>query len=295
VNTGWYSGFDGRILYVDTTVEYSSLEGWGLRLFNSTAARMRDVLSATLKRDNYFTSPDGRVPEGPHFVYDISPAIFHTRTGRGPLYVAWDTNLLINYFKFGRMLWEGDGLPDVQDDNFAGELEGLQFLIALWVLRDIRFIILPSSINDAKKKLPAERRASRFRAFDEFTSALRLVSSDSPDVDLPSRDGLLILPDSLLEQAVAKVPRGFDQILVRAAAHMGIHVFMTMDKQILKQRQALRSFGLLLASPLDLLEELIRCGAFHCMLEPRFAYWPMPDQMRVGHLIRALPTFDASR
>ena len=90
------------------------------------------------------------------------------------------------------------------------------------------------------------------------------------------------------------MPRGFDQILVRAAAHMGIHVFMTMDKEILKQRQALRPFGLLLASPLDLLEELIGCGAFHCMIEPRFAYWPMPDQMRVGHLIRALPTFDAS-
>ena len=282
------------MLYVDATAEYSSLEGWGLHLFNSMAARMRDVLSAILTRDNHFTSPDGRVPEGPHFVYDISPTIFHTRTGRGPLYVAWDTNLLINYFKFGRALWEGDGLPDVQDDNFTGELEGLQLLIALWVLRDIRFIILPSSINDAKKKLSAERRTGRLKAFGEFASALRLVSSDSPDVDLPSRDGLLILPDSLLEQAIAKVPRGFDQILVRAATHMGIHVFMTMDKQILKQRQALRPFGLLLASPLDLLEELIGCGAFHCMLEPRFAYWPMPDQMRVGHLIRALPTFDAS-
>ena len=66
---------------------------------------------------------------------------------------------------------------------------------------------------------------------------------------------------------------------------------MTMDKGILKQRQALKPFGLLLASPLDLLEELVACGAFHCMLEPHYAYWPMPDQMRVSHLIRALPDF----
>jgi hypothetical protein len=66
---------------------------------------------------------------------------------------------------------------------------------------------------------------------------------------------------------------------------------MTMDKRILKQRKVLKPHGLLLASPLDLLEELVACGAFNCMLEPRYAYWPMPDQMRVGHLIHALPTF----
>ena len=99
------------------------------------------------------------------------------------------------------------------------------------------------------------------------------------------------VPTALLDCAVANVPRGFDQILIRNAVHRGIHVFMTMDKGILKQRQALKPFGLLLASPLDLLEELVACGAFHCMLEPHYAYWPMPDQMRVSHLIRALPDF----
>jgi hypothetical protein len=77
-------------------------------------------------------------------------------------------------------------------------------------------------------------------------------------------------------------------VLVSSASRMGLHVFLTRDKGILRHRDALRPFGLLLASPLDIFEELLACGAFHCMLEPRCAYWPMPDQMRVGHLIRAL-------
>ncbi|MFD0732293.1 hypothetical protein [Planotetraspora mira] len=284
--------FDPQILYVDLTADYRSLEAWGLHLFNSMAARLRAELSALRQEDSRFWPPEGWVPEGPHFVYEDFPSLFHTRRGRGPLFIAWDTNMVIDYFNYGRALWEGNDLPVVADENYASELEGLQLLIALWVLRDIRFIILPASINDAKKRLSAERKAHRIRAFEEFTSALGLVSSEPSGMDLPSREGLLILPDSLLEDALAGLPQGFDRVLVASAARMGIHVFMTMDKGILKQREAFRSFGLFLASPLDLLEALIGCGAFHCMLEPRYAYWPMPDQMRVGHLIRALPSFD---
>lgn len=69
----------------------------------------------------------------------------------------------------------------------------------------------------------------------------------------------------------------------------GAHVFLTCDRKIQKAKDALRPFGLLLASPLDLIEEFFACGAYLCMLAPRFAYWPLPDQMRVGHLIEALP------
>lgn len=284
---------DPRILYVDLTSDYSSLEGWGLHLFNLMAARLRAALFDMEKGDPRPLRSSIAVPEGPHFVYEAAPRVFHTRRGRGPLFIAWDTNILIDYFKYGRVLWEGGNLSDFADGDYAGELEGLQLLTALWVLRDIRFVVLPASIRDAKKRLSAERQADRIRAFEEFTSALTLVSSgELSGVDPPSREGLLILPDSLLENAVANLPQGFDRTLVASAARMGMHVFMTMDKGILRQRAALKSFGLLLASPLDLLEELIACGAFHCMLEPRFANWPMPDQMRVGHLIRALPTFE---
>lgn len=97
----------------------------------------------------------------------------------------------MDYFKFGSSLWQGRDLPDQLGEEYTGELEGLQFLVALWVLRDIRFVILPPTITDAKRKLTQERRASRLNAFREFVSALQLVSDDPPELDLPSREGLL--------------------------------------------------------------------------------------------------------
>ncbi|MFD6135742.1 hypothetical protein [Isoptericola sp. NPDC060257] len=53
-------------------------------------------------------------------------------------------------------------------------------------------------------------------------------------------------------------------------------------------RTDLASLGLLLVTPLDLVEELGAVGALHCLFEPQHLYWPMPDQQRVSHLIHAL-------
>jgi hypothetical protein len=282
--------FTPEIAYFDLTAEYSSLEGWGIQIVNSMGARLRAALIDPGDKASYNLLLSGPIPEGPHFVYEGSSNLFHTRRGRGPLFIAWDTNILIDYFRYGRALWEGGKLPSLPEEYYA-ELEGIQLLIALWVMRDIRFIILPGTIKDAKKRLPVERRTQRVQAFREFTSALSLVSSGFARIDSPSREGLFVLPDSLLEDAATNLPQGFDRILVTSAARMGMHVFMTMDKGILKRRETFRSFGLLLASPLDIFEHLLACGAFHCMLAPRYAHWPLPDQMRVGHLIRALPAF----
>jgi hypothetical protein len=276
------------ILHVDATAHYSSLEEWGIHLFNYMARRLRSALTDLQMWDPSRPLRDDQVPAGPDFVYASATAIFGRRRGRGPLFIAWDTNLLLDYFNFGSSLWQGRDLPDHLEEEYTGELEGLQFLVALWVLRDIRFIILPATITDAKTKLTQKRRASRLNAFREFTSALQLVSDDPPEVNLPSRDGLPVLPEKMLERAVSEIPPGFDRALVSSATRMGLHVFLTRDKGILRHRDTLRPFGLFLASPLDIFEELLACGAFHCMLEPRCAYWPMPDQMRVGHLIRAL-------
>ena len=46
--------------------------------------------------------------------------------------------------------------------------------------------------------------------------------------------------------------------------------------------------GLLVVSPLDLIEELGAAGTLHCLFEKQYLYWPMPDLQRVPHLINAL-------
>ncbi|KAA2261685.1 hypothetical protein F0L68_15660 [Solihabitans fulvus] len=231
------------------------------------------------------------IPAGPHFVYSDAPDLFLERRGRGPLFVAWDTNLLLDYFQFGSSLWRGDLSTDSIDEKYCAELEGLQLLLTLWVMRDIRFVILPQTISDAKKKLSAERKGNRITAFEEFVSALRLVGSGVPEDDAPTNDGLLSLPEKELQRVLMGVPAGYDRLLVEAAVRCGVYVFLNRDAKVLRNRDAFRPFGLLIGSPLDLLEELLGSGAFHCMLAPQYAQWPMMDQMRVGHLIRALPEF----
>jgi hypothetical protein len=192
----------GKILYVDATAEYRRLEGWGVHLANALSARLRAALTDEYTKHLLALAAKMPVPEGPQFVYEAGPDLFLGRRGWGPLYIAWDTNLLLDYFQFGSALWQGDGLPDSLGQKHAEELEGLQLLLSLWVLRDIRFVILPDSIDDAKKQLSPERRENRIRAFDEFASALRLVGWGESDAEAASHDGLLILPESLLQQAL---------------------------------------------------------------------------------------------
>src|SRR5215211_189032 len=136
-----------------------------------------------------------------------------------------DTNLLIDYFAYGSLLWQGESLPENVSDEYGVELEGLQLILGLWVFRDIRFIILPDTINDTKKQLSPERRLSRMNAFQKFASALRLAEYGELKADRPSREGLLILPDVELDRAVKEVPGGYDRTLVRDAVRSGAHVF----------------------------------------------------------------------
>jgi hypothetical protein len=116
------------------------LEAFGVRLLNQVAAMFRSDLDP----------PDLVVaPIGPDFHYDSYAPLFLSRRGRGPLQIVWDTNLLIDYFEHGQALWEV-GLPEELPD-YADELEALQFIIAMWVIRDIRFHILPRVLIDAKR------------------------------------------------------------------------------------------------------------------------------------------------
>jgi hypothetical protein len=161
----------------------------------------------------------------------------------------------------------------------------------LWVLRDIRFHVLPRVLDDAKHKLTVRHLTDRRRAFSEFASALRLLEPCDPDdLEGPTRSDLFGLPESELRRAAARAPAGHDRALVEDAVRSGVHVFLTRDKDVLACERALSPFGLLIASPQDLLERLTACGAMHCLFDPeRYAYWPFPDLQRVSHLISALP------
>lgn len=256
-------------------------EAYGLRLVNMVSAQLRAAFD--LPRSTY-------VPLGPDFVYEDGPRLFLGRRGRGPLHVAWDTNLLIDYFQHGRMLWQRASMPEFSS-SYGDQLEALQIIFALWVVRDIRFHLPSRILVDAKRQLSGRNVSERRMALDAFSSALSLVESGEGELDVATHDGLLVPPDGELQHALGRVP-STDRHLVSEAVRMGAHVFLTRDKGVIRAGEFLRPFGILLATPGDVLTELMACGAFHCLWAPEFAYWPLPDQARVTHLIHALPLPD---
>lgn len=229
------------------------------------------------------------VPEGPHYVYEAAPRLFFGRRGRGPLNIAWDTNLLIDYFQHGLALWDGESLPDEIASSHGEELEGLQLIITLWVLRDIRFHVPRFFLRDSKRKpLSDQQQQQRRTAMREFLRAISLVA-DGEGSDAPTPRE----PHPAEREVLSRVPAGNDRVLVREALRSGMDVFMTRDRGILAARSAVSVLGMAVASPLDVVEELAGAGALHCLFQPENLYWPMPDQARVAHLLHALDDVEA--
>lgn len=261
----------------------------------SRGTELASVMSARLRSD-LEPLPTVEAPVGPYFSYAAATSLFSGRTGVGPLVVVWDTNVLIDYFHHGAGLWAGEALPRSVPAEYGEELEALQLIVALWVLRDIRFVISPSAIQDAKGQLSATRVADRQHAFRAFTAALSLAPSGYPTAsDGDRRDAggtrrrTAAVDEDGLRQALAGLPAGFDRALVEEAARSDAHVFLTRDNGVLRSGTDMQAVGLLLASPGDLIEQLAASGSLHCMIEPRYGLWMTPDLRRAEHLFRALP------
>lgn len=253
------------------------LEAYGVRLLDRASRKLRESFEPPALTF---------APVGPGFDYGACPDLFAGRSGYGPLDVVLDTNLLIDYFQYGRALWQGGSLVG-ELGEYGEELEALQLIVAVWVIRELRFHVLPRVLVDAKRKLSRERRLERANALEGFAAALRLVGSEADEE--PASSHARSLKGNLgFRGALEQVPAE-DRALVADAVELGAHTFLTRDRGVLACRPALRPFGLLIASPGDLLEQMAGCGALHCLMVPGAAYWPLPDQARVAHLISALP------
>jgi len=238
-----------------------------------------------LRRAGISSGKIQRITAGPHFEYADGVELFLGRRGRGSLHIAWDTNLLIDYFDFGEALWHQDSLADVAPGARGEQLEALQVIVSVWIVRNIQFHLLNEVLSDARGELSERRRSERLNGWQSFCQALELVD----DREEP-REPPLFLSERALQDALERVPKGADRRLLEASVRGGMHVFMTCDKGILSARQAFRPFGVLIGTPGDVLEALASAGAVNCMLAPEHLYWPTPDLLRVAHLIEALPS-----
>lgn len=270
-------------VFVDSgAAEMYSLEAVGVRLVETMIARAGLVGSAT-------ANPRMRVV-GPDFDYRASSTLFAGRIGRGALRIALDTNLLIDYFEHGHSMWRGEAMAQLHGGEYGEHLEALQLILAVWVLRDIEFVMLKESLRDSKRgKLGPDLVKRNREAWREFHSALTHSLHHSNDNTAPARP----LPPRLVDRVIATVPPGGDQRLVRAALNDGAHVYLTRDKGVIRASDQLRAFGLSVMTPGHLLEALSRYGALNFLWDPASLYWPLPDQEKVAHLIWALPKPEA--
>jgi hypothetical protein len=241
-----------------------------------------------------------------YFDYSAAPEIFLGRTGSGPLQMAWDTNVLVDYLQYGLAMWETE-TPPIEDTNYLKEVEAIGFIIdPIYFFWDIRIHLFDEILDDAKGKLSIERKNSREQALYEFAHALLHAEwEDEPEDDdtdnrtdascisvLPIEGQVLPFGDSQqgttgathdpgFDAFAIALPNGHDRILVSKAVERGMHVFITRDRGILRSSESAKKFGLLIASPVQFRSLFNSAGI-------PIVQFPTPDLSRMSHIISAL-------
>lgn len=168
----------------------------------------------------------------------------------GPLVVALDSNALIDLQEHGNLLLNGD-VPVEVDPQYARDLAGLAGILNLWLIRDIRFVVTPRSLTDAK------RMSQRF-----LDGRLPAVQAIAESLAFQLGDWMYSPPSERVERrlgAETGLPSGADRDLVLEAQAIGAHVFLTRDQLVLK-RVSLSGPRMAVASPAWLNGELVSAG-----------------------------------
>ncbi len=201
----------------------------------------------------------------------------------GPLVVALDSNALIDLQQHGNLLLNGE-VPEV-DEAYAEELTALADVLNLWLLRDIRFVVTPTSLTDAKK-VTERFLDKRLPAVAAIADSLAFQFGDWDEPAPSYRRGLRAPGQE------TGMPDGADRDLVLEAQAIGAHVFLTRDRRVL-EKTALSGPTLAVIPPRVLANELALggvqpffggiCGAKHCPYDG----WsmPAPDMGKWGGLL----------
>lgn len=200
----------------------------------------------------------------------------------GPLVVALDSNVLIDLQEHGNLVLNGE-VPAKVDAEYANDLAGLGDILNLWLLRDIRFVVTPRSLTDAK------RLSQRF-----IDRRLHTVEAIAESLAFQFGDWTYPPPTEWLGRHLGTetgLPLGADRDLVLEAQAVGAHVFLTRDKLVIK-RVSLSGPPMAVVPPAWLADELVSagvqpflggtCGGNAC---PYKGSMPAPDTGKWGGLL----------
>jgi hypothetical protein len=194
------------------------------------------------------------------------------RTGYGPLRVAWDTDILIDWRDFGRFLLSDDEhltgdehLPANLDAAHMEDLVALgQVMNRVWCTRDMRIHPLRRQLRDVGRYHGERRQVlmdERTRQLDEVASALWCVGLGR---DL--RRPVARLPARL--RYATWMAKSQDRALVEEAIASGCHVFLTRDRKVLRHSPRLATLGMVVLRPSGFLDELLEAGALYSIAGP---------------------------
>lgn len=214
---------------------------------------------------------------GPSFDREQMPALT-SRTGHGPLWVVWDTNILSMYEQYGAALWAGED-PHVQGHD-PDEVAALEAVVSVWMWRDVRFVVLERTATDSRKPRSPADAARRETSMRGVAAALEL-GLDGDDPDPPLRR------TALSDDVLLSLPAGPDRALVAEAHATGCDVFLTTDRRVLRRDPFLAPAGLRLLPPTGLVDALVDAG-IHPGWGPSQLGGLAPDLGRMGALLSAL-------
>lgn len=221
---------------------------------------------------------------GPGFCHALLPSVL-PEGYHGPLVVALDSNVLIDLQEHGNPLLNGDS-PDGVDPAYAAELDALGTILDRWLLHDIRFIVTPRSLTDARH-MTQQFLDSRLPAVEAIAQSLAYQLGDWAYV-APSHQSLSSVGT---EQGL---PAGADRDLILEAQAVGSHVFLTRDRLVL-ERVSLMGPKIAVVPPSWLAYALVAagvesfgggtCGESAC---PYTISMPAPDMGKWGGLLSVL-------
>ena len=226
---------------------------------------------------NSLAPTDDPYLEGGGFFYENCPEIFLGRIGYGPLRIAWDTNILIDYADFGDLMWEEDREfdPPISEARYRDELVALDTIMQLWMMRDIRIRVPHRQIFDAQRELDEAEWELRERQVHHFLAALRCINLDTQILDN-------VQPfDALPEGSTSDE---WDESLVLEAIETGCHAFLTRDSRLCRRLDRMaRQSCLVIISPTNFRRALAAVGELGFGGDG----YVMPDNHKWLHFMKA--------
>jgi hypothetical protein len=202
------------------------------------------------------------------FCYETDPWLFNDRSGsHGPLVVAWDSNIVIYFQKYGRRLIDGEDVEEV-DASLRDELTALGMLVDWWFTRDIRFIVSSALWEDERRPASATDRRRRYGAMDALVEALtfQMDAWEQPDWrDLLRAElgELQRLERDPMTSLLAAFPTGVrDREIVREAILCGADVLLTCDRKFIKRGATLPGSVTKVLAPTQLMDRLLELGMY---------------------------------